>query len=286
MTFDFKSKTTGDLSACAWQPLNGREGGIPPFGAPMPTSCLVRHLFLLALMAFALPLGSAANAESALTKAQTKQIDALIHDYLVSHPEVIMESLQAAQDKADADRHAEAEGALGKHREALLHDPTSPVMGNPDGDTTLVEFFDYRCPYCKSSASTLAELIKNDPKLRVVMKEFPVLGPESTYASHVALVAARHGKYAEFHDMVLGYKGKLDDATTLDLAAQIGLDPKQTKAEATDPKLDTIIKANIDLAHVLAIDGTPTFVIGKFIIPGAATMDDLKLAVATARQKF
>ena len=85
--------------------------------------------------------------------------------------------------------------------------------------------------------------------------------------------------------MVLGFKGKLDDAATLDLAAKVGLDAKEIKAEATDPKLDAIIQANIDLAHALAIDGTPTFVIGKFIIPGAATMDDLKLAVANARQK-
>ena len=251
----------------------------------MPTSRFACRMILLAVMTASLAAMPTAKAEPALNKAQAKEIDALIHDYIVGHPEVIMESLQAAQDKADADRHAAAESALGKHSDALLHDPTSPVMGNPDGDTTLVEFFDYRCPYCKSSASTVTDLIKSDPRLRVVMKEFPVLGPESTYASRVALVAARHGKYAEFHEMVLGFKGKLDDAATLDLAAKVGLDAKEIKAEATDPKLDAIIQANIDLAHALAIDGTPTFVIGKFIIPGAATMDDLKLAVANARQK-
>ena len=235
----------------------------------MPTSRFACCMILLAVMTASLAAMPTAKAEPALNKAQAKEIDALIHDYIVGHPEVIMEALQA----------------LGKHSDALLHDPTSPVMGNPDGDTTLVEFFDYRCPYCKSSASTVTDLIKSDPRLRVVMKEFPVLGPESTYASRVALVAARHGTYAEFHDMVLGFKGKLDDAATLDLAAKVGLDAKEIKAEATDPKLDAIIQANIDLAHALAIDGTPTFVIGKFIIPGAATMDDLKLAVANARQK-
>ena len=246
---------------------------------------VVARLLPLVLLILAFGTAPTARAESALTSTQARQVDALIHDYIVAHPEVIMESLQAAQDKADADRHAEAESALGKHREALLHDPTSPVMGNPDGDVTLVEFFDYRCPYCKSSAATIAELIKSDRRLRVVMKEFPVLGPESTFASRVALVAARHGRYAAFHETVLGFKGTLDNAKTLQLAAEIGLDPKTTKAEADDPKLDTIIQGNIDLAHALAIDGTPTFVIGKFIIPGVAGMDDLKLAVATARGK-
>ncbi len=243
------------------------------------------RLLSFALLATAFVAPPAARAETALTPAQTKQIDALIHDYIIAHPEVVMESLQAAQDKADADRHAEAESALGKHQDALLHDPTSPVLGNPDGDVTLVEFFDYRCPYCKSSAPTIVDLIKDDPRLRVVMKEFPVLGPESTYAARVALVAARHGKYAEFHQTVLGFKGTLDNAKTLELAAQVGLDPKQTKAEADDAKLDKIIQNNIDLAHALAIDGTPSFVIGKFILPGVVGLDDLKLAVAQARGK-
>lgn len=246
---------------------------------------MTARLLTLAILILALVAVPTAQADPALSAAQAKQVDALIHDYIIGHPEVIMEALQAAQDKADAARHAEAESALDKHRDALLDDPTSPVMGNPDGDVTLVEFFDYRCPYCKSSAVTIADLIKSDPRLRVVMKEFPVLGPESTYASRVALVAARHGKYAAFHQTVLGFKGSLDNAKTLDLAAQVGLDPKQTKAEAEDPKLDSIIRANITLAHDLAIDGTPSFVIGKFIIPGAASMDDLKLAIATARGK-
>lgn len=250
-----------------------------PFGLPLP------RLSLFAALALVVLASPAARADSALTPTQTKEIDGLIHDYILAHPDVIVEALQAAQDKADADRHAAAESALDKHRDALLHDPASPVLGNPDGDVTLVEFFDYRCPYCKSSAPTIAELIRKDPRLRVVMKEFPVLGAESTYASRVALVAARHGKYAAFHETVLGYKGTLDNARTLELAAQIGLDPKQTAVEAEDPKLDAMITANIDLAHALAIDGTPSFVIGKFIIPGVVTMDDLKLAIATARGK-
>jgi protein-disulfide isomerase len=243
------------------------------------------RLLPLAILVVALIAAPPLRADSALSSAQTRQVDAQIHDYIIAHPEVIMDSLQAAHDKADAARHADGESALGKHRNALLHDPMSPVMGNPDGDVTLVEFFDYRCPYCKSSAPIIADLIKSDPRLRVVMKEFPVLGPESTYASRVALVAARHGKYAAFHDIVLGFKGTLDNAETLELAGQIGLDPDRTKTEAEDPKLDAIIQANLDLAHTLAIDGTPTFVIGKFIIPGVASIDDLKLAVATARGK-
>jgi protein-disulfide isomerase len=250
----------------------------------MPRPSVLKTLMTAVLIQVSLA-AIPAWADPGFSQAQKDQVDKLIHDYIVGHPDLVMSALQDAQNKADAARQAQAQSALSQHRQALLHDPNSPVLGNPQGDVTLVEFFDYRCPYCKSSAPDVTELIRSDPHLRVVMKEFPVLGPESVYASRIALIAARHGRYAAFHDAVLAYKGSLDNDTTLAIAGTVGLDARQTEKEAGDPTLDTILQANLDLAKTLSIDGTPTFIVGDTIIPGVADLDDLKEAIATARGK-
>ena len=245
-----------------------------------------RLLSLVAVAAFMLlSWGSPANSAQALSTAQTASVNKLIHDYILAHPEVVFQALQEGQQKADAAKAAADQSALAQHQKELLHDPNSPVLGNPNGMVTLVEFFDYRCPYCKSSAGTVTELIRSDPNLRVVMKEFPVLGPESVFASRIALAAWHHGKYAAFHDAVLAYKGALDNGKTLDIARSLGLDPDQLQKEAADAAITANIQADLDLAQTLDIDGTPTFVIGNAIIPGVVSLDDLKQAVADARAK-
>ena len=243
----------------------------------------------LSLVAFAaltlLSWGSSANSAQPLSASQTASVNKLIHDYILAHPEIVIEALQEGEQKADGAKEAAAASALAQHQKELLQDPDSPVLGNPNGTVTLVEFFDYRCPYCKSSAASVTELIRSDPKLRVVMKELPVLGPESVFASRIALAAARHGTYAAFHDAVLAYKGALDNDKTLDIARSLGLDPTKLQKEAADPAITANIQSDLDLARTLGIDGTPTFVVGDDIIPGVLSLDDLKQAVADARAK-
>jgi protein-disulfide isomerase len=242
-----------------------------------------RPLLLLPVLALAL-LVAPARAEEALTPAQTDQVNKLIHDYFMNNPKALIEAIEHAEASVKQDEDNQATAQIQSHREELERDPTSPVLGNPKGDVTIVEFFDYRCPYCKATAPTLQTLIGQDPKLRVVMKEFPILGKESVFASRVALVARNHGKYAEFHQAMFALKTKVDDAATLDVAKSIGLDPAMVKKEAESADIDAVLKHNYELAKALNVGGTPAFVIGDTLLPGAVEMKDFQTAIAAARK--
>jgi protein-disulfide isomerase len=240
-------------------------------------------LLLLPLLALAL-LPGFGQAADALTPAQTDQVNKLIHDYFMNNPKALIDAVAHAEASMKDDEQTQAKGALEANREALEHDPTSPVLGNPKGDVTIVEFFDYRCPYCKLTAPTLQTLIGQDSKVRLVMKEFPILGKESVFAARIALAAKKHGKYAEFHQAMFALKSKIDDAQTLEVVKSIGLDPAQIRKEADGSDIDAILKQNYDLAKQLNLSGTPAFVIGDALLPGAVELKDFQDAVATARK--
>ena len=240
-------------------------------------------LLLLPIAALALfPIGS--RADEPLTQAQTDQVNKLIHDYFMNNPKALIDAIEHAEASMKQDEQSQAVAALQSHREELEQDPTSPVLGNPKGDVTIVEFFDYRCPYCKVTAPTLQTLVGQDPKIRLVMKEFPILGKESVFASRIALVVKKHGKYAEFHQAMFALKTKVDDAQTLEVVKSLGLDPVQIQKEADGSDIDAIIKHNYDLAKELNLNGTPAFVIGDTLLPGAVELKDFQDAVATARK--
>lgn len=242
-----------------------------------------RSLLLLPVLALALvPVSS--RAADALTPAQTDQVNKLIHDYFMNNPKALIDAIEHAEASMKQDERGQAKELLQSHREELEQDPTSPVLGNAKGDVTIVEFFDYRCPYCKVTAPTLQTLISQDPKVRVVMKEFPILGKESVFASRVALVARKHGKYAEFHQAMFALKTKVDDAQTLEVAKSIGLDPAEVKKEAEAADIDAILKHNYELAKALNVSGTPAFVIGDTLLPGAVELKDFQDAIAAARK--
>ena len=240
-------------------------------------------LLLLPVLALAL-LPVRGQAADALTQAQTDQVNKLIHDYFMNNPKALIDAIEHAEASIKEDEQSQAKTALQSHREELEQDPTSPVLGNPKGDVTIVEFFDYRCPYCKLTAPTLQTLIGQDAKIRLVMKEFPILGKESVFASRIALVVKKHGKYAEFHQAMFALKVKIDDAQTLEVVKAIGLDPAQIKKEADSADIDAILKHNYELAKQLNLNGTPAFVIGDTLLPGAVELKDFQDAVATARK--
>jgi protein-disulfide isomerase len=242
--------------------------------------------FVAAAIAGCFCLSGMALADSAapLTPAQTQAVDQLIHDYLVGHPQVLIEVLQKAEDDAKAEAADTSKKQIVAHRDELLRDPTSPVMGNADGDVTVVEFFDYRCPFCKASASTVQQLLASDKKIRLVMKDYPVLGPDSTFASRVALVAQKHGKYAEFHDAMFAMAAKVTPETTLAAAQSVGLDTAMVKREMSAPDIDATLKRNYDLGRAVGADGTPTFVIGDVSVASALELKDLQSLVALARK--
>jgi protein-disulfide isomerase len=208
-----------------------------------------------------------------------------VHDYLLQHPEVIMEAVGRLEARTRAEEESEAQSVLKARADEVFRDPASPVGGNPAGDVTMVEFFDYNCPYCRRVAGPMRETMAADPQLRVVYKEFPILGPNSVIAAKAALAADRQGRYVAFHDALMQEKGVADESSALRIAAEVGLDVARLKADMADSAIQSAIDRNLKLAQVLRIGGTPGFVIGDQILRGAADGATLRALVAKTRNK-
>lgn len=168
--------------------------------------------------------------------------------------------------------------------EDLVEDQASPVLGNPHGDVTMVEFFDYRCPFCKLMAPKLLRLIAADPQLRLVMKEYPILSPQSVTAARVALVASRHGRYAAFHQAMYELDGPFDESKLLDVAKAVGLDPAVVRTEMNAPWIDAELRRNLALGQITGITGTPAFVVDHKLLLGAVPIATLKRLIADVRR--
>jgi protein-disulfide isomerase len=230
----------------------------------------------------ALPAGPLRAAE--IPAAQREAIEGIIHDYLLKNPDVLIEALRGAEDKLNHEADAKAAKVLSDRRSEIFDDPATPVGGNPQGDVTIVEFFDYRCPYCKEVLPSLQSLLKEDHKLRFVYKEFPVLGPVSVVAARAALAAQRQGKYEAFHAAMMATKGQITDDTVYKVAASVGLDVDRLKQDMGSADIQQELKANLALAEALNIRGTPGFIIGDKIVPGALDLNALKNMIAEARK--
>jgi protein-disulfide isomerase len=236
--------------------------------------------------------GGAALAQEQSSPAQTDMSDAErealrieIRAYLLEHPEVLMEAIQILEARRNADAlNADAE-LVAAHREQLFNDPNSWVGGNPDGDVTLVEFLDHRCGYCKRAHPELEELLERDPNVRLVVKEFPILGPDSVAAGRMATAANMidPAKYGDLNDALMTYNGQLNEAAAYRVAASIGYDIAELKRVAASAEVEAQIQDNYELAKALGVRGTPSFVLGDRIIRGYLPVDDMLAAVAEAR---
>ena len=222
----------------------------------------------------------ARDAEPALAQ---EQVDLAIGQYLKQHPNEVMAALQAAQAQAEQQQKADATEALEQRKADIYDNPADPVIGNADADVVVVEFFDYRCPYCKRVSDALVDLVEGDAKVRVVYKEFPILGPESLVAAKVALAAHRQGKYQEVHEALMAHKGSFERAALLEVAANVGADATRLSADMEDPAILGQLRANDALAAELGITGTPGFLFGNQLVPGAISFDEMKKLVAEAR---
>jgi protein-disulfide isomerase len=233
-----------------------------------------------ALLAVATPRSVAA---ADISPEQRKAIEGIIHDYLMQNPDVLIDALRAAEAKANRDADAKAALVLKDRRSEVFDDPATPVGGNPQGDVTIVEFFDYRCPYCKQVQPTLQTLLDQDRRLRFVYKEMPVLGPSSVLAAHAALAAQRQDKYEAFHTAMMAAKGQITEDVVYKVAGSVGLDLDRLKRDMAAPEIERAVKANLALASALDIRGTPGFIIGEHIVPGAIDLDALKNLIEEAR---
>jgi protein-disulfide isomerase len=244
---------------------------------------LRRHAASVCLLA-GIMVAAAAPATSAEepTDLSVEQIEKIVREYLLRQPEVVYEALQELQRRQAEAEAARQQAAIAENQSELLNDPASPLGGNPDGDVTLVEFFDYRCAYCRRVVSSMRALLDEDPDLRVVFKELPVLGPDSERAARAALASRRQGGYVPFHFALMAAEDL--SAQGIRAAAEaVGLDADRLEADMTAPEVNTAIQANYALANELGIEGTPAFVIGKQLIPGAVDKARLEQLIRDAR---
>ncbi|MFA6031374.1 MAG: DsbA family protein [Myxococcota bacterium] len=241
--------------------------------------------FLMLVIATAwLALGPGLHGQAmAAGEMSQDEFDKRVHDYILANPDVVMQALQsldARQREADA---KEAKGVLAAKADEVFHDPASPVGGNAQGNVTMAEFFDYNCPYCRQVAPIMAQAAADDPQLRIVYKEFPILGPDSVFAAKAALAADKQGKYAAFHKALFGTRTRVTEAVVLKVAAETGLDVSRLKTDMQHPDIQASIDRNVALAQALKINGTPGFVVGDQIFPGATDLATMKSLIEQAR---
>lgn len=238
------------------------------------------------------PLAMAAATDT-MSDTQKKEIEKIVHDYLVNNPEVLLEASQALQQKQQQAMQQQAQSAIQENASQLFNDSLT-IAGNPKGSVTLVEFFDYQCIHCKKMAPVINELIKKDSNLRVVYKEFPIFGKSSETASRVALAAAMQGKYQAMHEALIKQDKRLNDQLVMDTAKSIGLNMTKLKTDMDSKTVNDALEANRQLAEKLHLMGTPAFIVAATpagqlkegstpaFIPGAASEESLQELIKKA----
>jgi protein-disulfide isomerase len=239
---------------------------------------------LLALAVLGAPIPALAQS---FNDAQRSDIEAIIKSYLVAHPEVLEEAMNELQKRQTAAETAKHEASVAQNAEAIFDSPRGVMLGNKDGDVTFVEFFDYNCGYCKRAMADMLDLMKNDSKLKVVLKEFPVLSEGSVEAARVAVAVRMQDstgkKYLDFHQKLLGGRGVADKARAMAAAKEAGLDMARIEKDMASPEVKATLAENMKLADEMGLTGTPSYVIGKQIVVGAVGLDQLKEKIGVAR---
>jgi len=245
---------------------------------------MLRLLSFIAALLLVTPV--MAQPAQPFTPEQKAALTQLVREALINNPEILIEAMNALEAKQQAEAGKASQVAIAANRKAIFEDGVSYVAGNPQGDVTIVEFFDYRCGYCKQVQPSLMTLLKEDSKLRLVLKEMPVLGPESVIAARAAVAALEQdkgAKYLDFHNAMMEFRGQITEAEVFRLATAAKLDVAKLKTDMTAPKTEQILRANLALADTLGIQGTPGFVIGDKLVPGAVPLDTLRQLVKEAR---
>lgn len=211
-------------------------------------------------------------------------INPLIESFLMSDPKILQRMSVALDSTLRAEERDKSTSAIASMQDAIFNDPAQVVVGNPDGDVTLVEFFDYNCGYCRSALPDMATLLAEDPNLRVVFKEFPILSNESIDAARVAvLVGDSDVDYWAFHEALFTSRGKVDKQVALAAAADLGLSPVSLELGMGTESVSKTIQTSYEIAKALNITGTPTYIIGNEVIPGAIGIDELRSRIANMR---
>lgn len=245
-------------------------------------SCLLLALVLTFLM---MARGWSADEDS-ITGKQKIQIEQMIHDYLMDHPEVMLRSIQLYQENQTRSERERIRSRIDSPGDTIGRNPSTPVGGNPDGRVTVVEFFDYQCGYCKRTLPAVQELIRTDNTIRLVFKEFPILGDDSVLAARASLAIWNSwpGRYVAFHDALMGSRGRITEHRIRNIAETLGIDSNQLDKALENPAIGEEIERTRELARSMGVNGTPAFVIGSKLVPGAIDLETMRQLVAQASQ--
>jgi len=246
---------------------------------------LVRYwLFAMVLVVAAGISGTSPNAaEPLFDAAQKQELHKIIRDYLVSNPEVLREAFEALERQQQEQQLTQARESIKNNADLLYRSKRDFVVGNPAAKMTMVEFFDYNCGYCKRSLNDVVALVESDQDLKLVLKEFPILGPGSLFAARAAIAAKKQNKYWELHLAMMKSRGAVNEEQVIKIAGEVGLDIDQLRADMEDPEVNATINESMEIANALGINGTPAFVIDDRLIPGALGLDGLAAKIAEVR---
>ena len=251
---------------------------------------------VIAIVGASFSLQGFAATTSSVSQAEQKKIEQVIHNYLVNHPEVLVEASQTLQKKQQQEMQTQAQSAILEQAGPLLKSDLA-VAGNPQGSVTLIEFFDYQCIHCKKMKPVVASLIEKNKNLRVIYKEFPIFGKDSEYASQAALAAAKQGKYKAMQDALLKLEKPLNETMVMDTAKSIGLNLDLLKKDMSSQPVKDELAANRTLAEKIHLMGTPAFIIastpmGQFdakstpsFLPGGASEETMQDMINQAQKK-
>lgn len=241
---------------------------------------LTSFVFILAMAQ-----SSASHAEEGLSTAEAKQVESLIRETLLNDPQIIVDALEKHQRDQEMAAMEEAAEKAKEYNAKLEDEEVLAVAGNPDGDVTIVEFFDYNCGYCKKALDEMQKVLKTDDNVRVVFRDMPILGPSSLQASKWSMAAERQGKYWEYHQALMNHSGAKNDAVFKKLAEDVGLDVDQLEKDKDDPEIAAKIQQNIQSAQQLGISGTPGFMIGDQLVRGYIPAAQMKNVISQVRGK-
>ena len=240
----------------------------------------------LPLALTAAPVMAQTAAPSTMPAEERETLRTEIRAYLLEQPELILEAIQLLEERQKAEEEKKAKEALAAMADDIYNDGFSFVGGNPDGDLTLVEFLDYRCGYCKRAHPHVAGFLKEDGGVRLIVKEFPVLGPDSQYAGRAAMAALKQNggaHYKTFHDAMIEHRGQLDQNAVKQIARTAGLDVDQLEADMKAPDIIANMRNTFDIAEALNINGTPAFILGDRIIRGYVPQEAMLEMAAQVR---
>jgi protein-disulfide isomerase len=246
---------------------------------------IMRRLICYVTICLAVFVAGTSAKAAEFNDEQRNEIGGIVREYLLNNPELLREVLQELEKKEAADGSAKQKVSIKENADQIFRSSLDLVAGNPNGKVTMVEFFDYNCGYCKRAMPDVMRMVEEDKDLKLVMKEFPILGPGSLVAAKAALASKKQGKYLDFHLALLGHEGHVEADSVMEIAKSVGLDVAKLKTDMESEEVGIVLEANMSLGQKLGIQGTPAFIVDETLIPGAIGYEGLAASVKQVRDQ-